>query len=458
MPERGAGRIARCARRRTRRRSSRRRAAPPGRQSESAVAARSGRSAWSMRWSMMSASGSGAGPDSRGGRPARIAGPGEAGQARRLAPARVPVRVLFTRYPAERAGPSPASRAAPSSERTSPLPATDTYPQHVVTAVIVAHDGHAWLPQLADSLLEQTRPVQRVVAVDTGSRDRSGSVLVGKLGQGAVFGMERGTGFGAAVARAVAHRAARTRIPLPSGLPSDDRVEWLWLLHDDCEPAADALEQLLRGAVETRQAAVIGPKLMDWSDRRVILEAGVTIDTAGRRITGIEPREVDQGQHDGDRDVLAVSSAGMLVRRDVWEHLGGFDPAMPLFRDDVDFCWRVHAAGYRVRLVTDAVVYHVEASARRRRPISVTRRPQQADRRHALVTLLGNLPQPHMLAAAAHPPPPRTGAPPCLRQAPPAAAARPVAAADRRVRGGCPVPLGATGHGRVAPCHRRPHR
>ena len=313
----------------------------------------------------------------------------------------MPVRVLFTRYPAERAGPSPASRAAPSSERNSPLPATDTYPQHVVTAVIVAHDGHAWLPQLADSLLEQTRPVQRVVAVDTGSRDRSGSVLVGKLGQGVVFGMERGTGFGAAVARAVAHRAARTRIPLPSGLPSDDRVEWLWLLHDDCEPAADALEQLLRGAVETRQAAVIGPKLMDWSDRRVILEAGVTIDTAGRRITGIEPREVDQGQHDGDRDVLAVSSAGMLVRRDVWEHLGGFDPAMPLFRDDVDFCWRVHAAGYRVRLVTDAVVYHVEASARRRRPISVTRRPQQADRRHALVTLLGNLPQPHMLAAAA---------------------------------------------------------
>ncbi|HMG63459.1 MAG TPA: glycosyltransferase family A protein, partial [Streptosporangiaceae bacterium] len=54
---------------------------------------------------------------------------------------------------------------------------TETYPQHVVTAVIVAHDGATWLPHVLDALLEQTRPVQRVVAVDTGSRDRSGAVL-----------------------------------------------------------------------------------------------------------------------------------------------------------------------------------------------------------------------------------------------------------------------------------------
>ena len=55
----------------------------------------------------------------------------------------------------------------------------ETYSQHVVTAVIVAHDGAAWLPRVIQSLLDQTRPVQRVVAVDTGSRDRSGSVLAG---------------------------------------------------------------------------------------------------------------------------------------------------------------------------------------------------------------------------------------------------------------------------------------
>ena len=269
---------------------------------------------------------------------------------------------------------------------------TNTQGQHVVTAVIVAHDGAAWLPHIAEALLGQTRPVQRVVAVDTGSRDRSGAVLAELLGRSVVFGMDRKTGYGAAIAHALRHRAANTNVPGPAGLAPGERTEWVWLLHDDCEPAPDALERLLRGAAEARSAAVLGPKVMDWADRRVLLETGITIDGAGRRITGIEPREVDQGQHDGDRDVMAVSSAGMLVRRDVWDQVGGFDPEMPLLRDDVDFCWRVHAAGHRVRVVTDAVVYHLEATARNRRTPAAAPRPRRMDRHNALLTLLANLP------------------------------------------------------------------
>jgi GT2 family glycosyltransferase len=281
------------------------------------------------------------------------------------------------------------------------LSPTETYPQHVVTAVIVAHDGATWLPHVLDALLEQTRPVQRVVAVDTGSRDRSGAILTAKLGQGVVFGMDRATGYGTAVARALQHRSATTRVPARPGPGPDEHVEWIWLLHDDCEPAADALEQLLRGAAETPKAAVLGPKAMDWADRDVLLEAGLTIDTVGRRVTGVEPREVDQGQHDGDRDTLAVSSAGMLVRRDVWDLLHGFDPSFGLFREDIDFCWRVHAAGYRVRVVTDAVVFHVQGISRRRRAVSTGRRPALLDRRNALLTLAGNLPMRPMLASLA---------------------------------------------------------
>src|SRR5215510_2447224 len=104
----------------------------------------------------------------------------------------------------------------PTSNRVN-LPPNESYPQHIVTAVIVAHDGASWLPQLAEALLGQTRPVQRVVAVDTGSRDRSGAVLASKFGQQAVFGMDRSTGYGAAIARALHHRAANVQIPRTSG-------------------------------------------------------------------------------------------------------------------------------------------------------------------------------------------------------------------------------------------------
>ncbi len=279
------------------------------------------------------------------------------------------------------------------------MPLTESYSQHVVTAVIVAHDGAVWLPRLMEALGAQTKPVQRVVAVDTGSRDRSGSLLAAQLGQAAVFGMDRSTGYAAAVRRAVQHKAASVPVSGAPGRGRGDEVEWLWLLHDDCEPAPDALEQLLRGATETPRAAVLGPKLRDWTDRNVVVEAGLSIDTAGRRVTGVEPREVDQGQHDGDRDSLAVCSAGMLVRRDVWERVGGFDPGMALFAEDIDFCWRVHEAGFRVRVVTDAVVYHVRAATRARRAISVGRRARLLDRRNGLLTLLGNLPFGRMLVA-----------------------------------------------------------
>jgi hypothetical protein len=170
-------------------------------------------------------------------------------------------------------------------------------------------------------------------------------------------------------------------------------VEWIWLLHDDCEPARDALEQLLRAASRSRSIAVLGPKLKDSSNRRVLREAGVTTDRAGRRFTGIEPGEIDQGQQDGNRAVLAVSSAGMLIRRDVWDQVGGFDPNLPLFRDDIDFCWRVHAAGYEVRVIPDAVVYHRELSARQFRKTPATGgHPRMLDRRSALYVFAVNLP------------------------------------------------------------------
>jgi GT2 family glycosyltransferase len=252
-----------------------------------------------------------------------------------------------------------------------------------------------------DALTKQTRPVQRVVAVDAGSTDRSGSMLAQAFGRSAVFGMDRTTGYGAAVAKALRHRSANAHVPL-SGTSREDRTEWVWLLHDDSEPAPDALQRLLAGAHEAPQAAVFGPKIKDWSDRDILLEAGTTIDRVGRRVTGIEPREVDQGQHDGDRDVVAVSSAGMLVRRDVWDEVGGFDPGMRLFREDTDFCWRVQSAGYRVRVVTSAVVYHVEATARNRRDdASAAPRRRRQDRRNALLVLAGNLPRRPMLSALA---------------------------------------------------------
>ncbi|MFF9017891.1 glycosyltransferase family 2 protein [Streptomyces sp. NPDC014870] len=297
------------------------------------------------------------------------------------------------------------------------MSSTPEFPRHVVTAVLVAHDGARWLPDALAGLLAQERPVQNVIAADTGSADDSARLLADAIGADRVLHLARRTGFGAAVEEAartapVLGPEELTYLKRPSGwdpvsrtwsdeavydlpeLPHGEPVQWLWLLHDDCAPEPDALAELLRVADADAYAAVVGPKLRGWYDRRQLLEAGVSIARSGRRWTGLDRREQDQGQHDQVRSVLSVSSAGMLIRRDVFEELGGFDRRLPLMRDDVDLCWRAHAAGHSVLVAPDAVLRHAEASARERRTVDCAGRsvanPHRVDKAGAVYTLLVN--------------------------------------------------------------------
>jgi GT2 family glycosyltransferase len=200
--------------------------------------------------------------------------------------------------------------------------------KHFVTAIIVSHNGALWLPEVVASIAKQRRELDQVIAIDTGSDDSSVKLLK-SAGIHTVV-TERETGFGAAINQALAQSKLRRA---PEGL-----TEWLWLIHDDCAPAAHALSELLSAVDERPSVAMAGPKLRGWHDRNHLLEVGVSIAGNGARWTGLEYREQDQGQHDNISEVLAVSTAGALVRRDVFEELGGFDPELSLFRDEVGEC------------------------------------------------------------------------------------------------------------------------
>ena len=265
--------------------------------------------------------------------------------------------------------------------------------RHQVTAVVVNHDGGTWLRTTLDALAGADQQPTEVLLADTGSQDGSDRFAETHPCVDRVVRLPRTTGFGAAVARAL--QEAGQVIDLSDGAAGrdDETVRWIWLLHDDSAPEPDALEALLRVADQTPSATVLGPKLRGWYDRDLLVEAGVSISASGRRVTGLEPGERDQGQRDDTSDVLAVSSAGMLVRRDVWDRLGGFDSALPLFRDDVEFCWRARRADERVIVVPEAIVHHAEALGRgRRRDDVVGGDSAIADRRAAIYTLLVHSP------------------------------------------------------------------
>ena len=252
-----------------------------------------------------------------------------------------------------------------------------------VTALLVSHDGTRWLRQVLDRLAQQTEPPAAVVAVDTGSSGSSLDTLRGGLPDGSLVLAEPSASYPAAVRAALAALG-------PAG---DD--DWIWLLHDDSGPAPEALERLVAASAGPDGPAVLGPKIREWPSLRRLLEVGVTISGTGQRETGLERGEYDQGQHDDPRDVLAVNTAGMLVRRSVLEELQ-LDDELPVHHTDLDFGWRAARAGHRVRTVPDAIVFHAEASrtglrlpdtARRSSGRAVRRR---AAREAALYTVLAN--------------------------------------------------------------------
>ncbi|BBH16517.1 hypothetical protein Back2_08040 [Nocardioides baekrokdamisoli] len=248
----------------------------------------------------------------------------------------------------------------------------DETPASGVALVLISHDGAGWLPTVIDGIAAQTYPLVGVRAVDTGSKDQSAELLAAAYGDVQVLG--RGTTFPEAVRAAV------------DGLD----VEWVWILHDDSTPAPSALAALMAAAHKTG-AGVLGPKIREWPSLRRLLEVGITISGTGRRETGLERAEYDHGQHDALRKVLAVNTAGMLVRREVLEQVGGFDDHLPIFGNDIDFCWRAAAAGHDTYVVPDAVVFHVAAAHNGVRQTPLTgRHIHFQERRAALFTLLAN--------------------------------------------------------------------
>jgi len=247
-----------------------------------------------------------------------------------------------------------------------------------VAALLVSHDGERWLPSVISGLQSQVAPVDRVVAIDTGSKDGSAALLEEAFDE--VLRSPGSTSFPAAVALGLEQIGS-----------SGSDCEWVWILHDDANPEPDALAELLAAAEADPEADVLGPKLREWPSLKRLLELGVTISGTGRRETGLERGEYDQGQHDQVRTVLAVNTAGMLVRRRVLEKLGGFDQQLPIFGNDIDFGWRAAAAGHRTVIVPQAVVFHAEAAHRgvRRTPLT-GRHTHYQERRAALYTLLAN--------------------------------------------------------------------
>jgi len=233
-----------------------------------------------------------------------------------------------------------------------------------VTAVLVVHNGDAWLSSTLKALADLADPPGRLIAIDAGSTDDSPRILQEAMTNGVVA---RGT-----VMRGVLSSVQKAA---PSGFTKvvNDVVErlpyengWIWLLHDDATPQRNCLTELMRVATApsaTSGPAIVIPKLLRPKLRRrpdQVQSLGEAISVSGARVVSVDLEDVDQQQDESSR-VVGASTAGLLVRRDAWLSLGGLSSHLPSHRAGVDLGWRANEAGLTVRTAPGAAMRHQQA-------------------------------------------------------------------------------------------------
>jgi GT2 family glycosyltransferase len=259
-----------------------------------------------------------------------------------------------------------------------------------VVAVVVAHDPGHWFEEALGALADQDYPHLQVLVVDNGSAVDLTPRVADVLPDAFVLRL-LDKGYAAAVNRAV---------------EVVEGAQFLLLCHDDVAPDREAVRILVEEAYRSN-AAIVGPKLVDWDEPDVLAEVGLSVDKFGIPFSGIEPGEVDQEQHDAVRDVFMVSGAAMLIRADLLGAVGGFDEALFHRVADMDLCWRARLLGARILVAPNAVVRHRSAFRERTGLTRSTRNVVYRGRLRTLLTvsspltLVAVLPQAAVMTLAA---------------------------------------------------------
>ncbi len=143
--------------------------------------------------------------------------------------------------------------------------------------------------------------------------------------------------------------------------------DYLLFLNDDIEIEQDDWLDVLLEHAQRPEVGIVGPQLL-YPDRKV-QHAGMFLGAGiGRHAFRFAPAD-DPGYFGlalTQRNVMAVTGACMLVRRDFFEAQGGFDEAHSVINNDLDFCLRAHRAGKLTVFTPHATLIHHELASRDR--------------------------------------------------------------------------------------------
>ena len=217
-----------------------------------------------------------------------------------------------------------------------------------VAIAILNYNGKAHLENYLPSVIATSYSNAKVYVIDNASTDDSLAFLKQQYPQIQLVELAENHGF----ARGY-----------NEGLPFIE-ADYFVLLNSDVRVSKDWLEPLVRLMEQDNTVACCQPKVRSDIEVDYFEYAGAAggyMDKLGYPFSRgriMQYLEKDTGQYDTVEQVFWASGAAMLIRPKLWRELEGFDSDYFAHLEEIDLCWRLQRAGYKVMVEPQSVVYH----------------------------------------------------------------------------------------------------
>lgn len=207
-----------------------------------------------------------------------------------------------------------------------------------ISVSVVTYNNQHCLPGFLDSLRHQTDVRWELSFFDNASRDGT-PALIQQAAMGTLFVSDENIGFG----RAHNHNAARCR------------GAYLLILNPDLEFGPGLFAGLLRYLEDHPEQALAGPRVLEGASGQPFPPRHFY---PGEGMIALEP-----GLR--GRSIAWLNGCCLMIRREVFEKLGGFDADYFLYQDETDLCLRARRAGYRIGHAENTAVHHLHRQSQR---------------------------------------------------------------------------------------------
>lgn len=140
---------------------------------------------------------------------------------------------------------------------------------------------------------------------------------------------------------------------------------YLVLLNSDVEVTSHWIEPIIELMNSDETIAACQPKILSYKNKDEFEYAGACggwIDYLGYpfcRGRIFEHIEIDEQQYDDVQEIFWATGAALFIRNSAFFEMNGFDESFFAHQEEIDLCWRLKGAGYKIMVQPKSVVYHV---------------------------------------------------------------------------------------------------